>query len=455
MPAWTPPGNLLQMLEPQHRVLAEFTHGCSPDPATRTIATTALVLSLWQVAGRRMTHRPPSMLLLNAAESTPDPIDRAADTITSYRGRKGPAEKGAGQFVGGTPSQADTAMRVAVMRRGQLGKATPGNAPGIALEERYFHAARTTAHGSGPTRRYSTARDDQMGLITDGDNQVILRLDEPRDHEAFRGDVIENRQRLLDPHGIGGMLQMVRKSITISGSLTFDLWDAQLATSIVELGLPILHLPHLAEQPLECNHPALYQLTLGIARGLFGVTAEPHFPPDDWYRQYERFLRERLHRLHGDYEFSVLRVVRELGAVCQAIARASATQGATAKQVTVLTVDLCRSALRGITLGVAALAWHCLGFDPGCDREVALELLRYIRDQGCRTRREIRRKFPAFTAARRDEVLERLAAEGLVDLEGRSVAAVTPEGFVKALHARPELPMAKPIWPAVAGEAQS
>ena len=80
------------MTEPRHRVLAEFMGGCSPDPATRTIATTALVLSLWQVAGWRMTHRPPSLLLLNATESTPDPIDRMADTIASHRGRKGPAE---------------------------------------------------------------------------------------------------------------------------------------------------------------------------------------------------------------------------------------------------------------------------------------------------------------------------------------------------------------------------
>jgi len=453
LPAWEPTGNLSKMLEPRHRVLAEFMGGCSPDPATRTIATTALVLSLWQVAGWRMTHRPPSMLLL-ATESTPDPIDRMADTIASYRGRKGPAEKGVGQLVGATPSQADTAMRLAVMRRQQLGKPGALNAAGIAQQVQRFRTARTTAHGTGPTRGYANAWDEQLGLITDEDNQVILRLDAPRDHAAFRRDVLEDHERLRDPQGIGGMLQMVRKSISISGSLTFDLWDARLAHRIVELGLPILHLPHLAGDPLECNHPALYVLALDITRGLFGVTAEPHFPPKDWCRQYERFLRERLHLLHGDYEFSVLRVVRELGPVCQAIARSSATEGATAEQVQALAADLYCNALRGITLGVAALAWHCLGFDCGCEREVALELLHHLRDQGDLTRREIQRRFPAFSAEQRDRVLERLAAEGLVELKDKKVAAMTMEGFVKALHARAELPMAVPIWPAVAG-AQS
>lgn len=238
LPAWTPPDNLLKMNEPRHRVLAEFMGGCSPDPATRTIATTALVLSLWQVAGWRMTHRPPSMLLLNATESTPDPIDRMADTIASYRGRKGPAEKGVGQLVGATPSQADTAMRMAVMRRQQLGKPVALNAAGITQQVQRFHTARTTAHGEGPTRGYSNAWDEQLGLITDDDNQVILRLDAPRDHAAFRRDVIENPESLREPQGIGGMLQMVRKSISVSGSLTSDLWDGRLAHSIVELGLP-------------------------------------------------------------------------------------------------------------------------------------------------------------------------------------------------------------------------
>jgi len=378
-----------------------------------------------------------------------------ADTVASSLGRKGPAEKGVGQLVGATPSQADTAMRATVMRREQLGKPGALNAAGITQQVRHFHTARTTAHGEGPTRGYSNAWDEQLGLITDEDNQVILRLDAPRDRVAFRRDVLENPERLRAPLGIGGMLQMAPKSISVSGSLTPDLWDARLAHSIVELGLPILHLPHLAGDPLVCNHQALYVLTLEITRGRFGVTAEPHFPPEDWCRQYERFLRERLHLLHGDYEFSILRVVRELGPVCQAIARSSASEGATSEQVKALSANLYCNALRGITLGVAALAWHCLGFDPGCDREVALELLCYIRDQGCLTRREIHRKFPAFSAEQRNKVLERLAAEGLVELEGKKVAAMTLEGFVKALHARAELPMAVPVWPAVAGEAQS
>ena len=66
---------LTEFAAPRHRELAEFLQGCSADASTRTIATTALVLTLWQMAGRHMTSRLPSMLLVNSSEAPTDPID--------------------------------------------------------------------------------------------------------------------------------------------------------------------------------------------------------------------------------------------------------------------------------------------------------------------------------------------------------------------------------------------
>ena len=74
---------LTELAAPQHRELAEFLQGCSTDASTRTMATTALVLTLWQMAGRHMTLQLPSMLLINASDAA-DPIELTGETNGSY-----------------------------------------------------------------------------------------------------------------------------------------------------------------------------------------------------------------------------------------------------------------------------------------------------------------------------------------------------------------------------------
>ena len=48
-------------------VLADFIHHCSADPAVRTNAITHFVMSIWQLAGRKLTSRIPSIISI-----TPD-----------------------------------------------------------------------------------------------------------------------------------------------------------------------------------------------------------------------------------------------------------------------------------------------------------------------------------------------------------------------------------------------
>ena len=111
--------------------------------------------------------------------------------------------------------------------------------------------------------------------------------------------------------------------------------------------------------------------------------------------------------------------------------------------------------LRGIVIGITALSYHCLGFAPGCPRDEALELLQHLRLKGALTRRELQRRFRRLTAAHLSKVLERLAAEHLVELEGRKVTAVPAEQFVRALHARPEFTEPKLLWPVLMNGADS
>lgn len=80
-----------------------------------------------------------------------------------------------------------------------------------------------------------------------------------------------------------------------------------------------------------------------------------------------------------------------------------------------------------------------LGFDPGCSHADAVALLRHLRERGPVSRRDLQRRFQSFTATQRDQVLERLAAEGLIVLDAKKVTAVPLADFIRSLHARPEL----------------
>ncbi len=235
----------------------------------------------------------------------------------------------------------------------------------------------------------------------------------------------------------------------MSGSLTPAEWDGALVSILVLLGLPVFFLPHLGREPLgEANPPGLSAFADFFSGSPpLPVVPATHLPATDWVRHYERILRGRLHRLPGGYEFSVLRAVRELEGVCLRIARFAAVPDTPPEETVAVFRDLHAMALRGIVIGVAALAYHALGFETGCPHNEFLPLLRHIREKEAITRRDLLRKVPAYSAADRDKVLERLAAEGRVELDGRTVAAVPLADFVRGLHTRPEFPEPKYHWP--------
>jgi hypothetical protein len=63
--------------------------------------------------------------------------------------------------------------------------------------------------------------------------------------------------------------------------------------------------------------------------------------------------------------------------------------------------------------------------------------LRHLRNKGPLTRRELQRHTESLTATERDKVLTRLAAEGLIQLDGKKVTAVPLAEFMAGLNARP------------------
>ena len=444
--------------EPTHEVLSALVHGCSANPSTQTTTATALVLSLWQLRGRAMTEHVPSMLLLNAAEIDRDPIDEFSRSIVHNEEANKPrvVNKWGNDPI--RPEQAQRVMADTVAERSSLSPNLTDDPVGIeraqALETR-FRDARLAGFGCGHSRGYAQAWNEHFGLLTNDSGELIARLDGAPDRAAFRHHVLEDPHQLRTPIGIGTNLLRVHKSISISGSLTPDLWDENLARGIVELGLPILFLPHTAQEPLMIgNQPALDVLpTLWQTAAGSRATTSLLLPPTGWFDAHANDVRKRLRRLpgNGGYEFAVLQVLHQLGSVCNGIAHfAGGSPEATQAQISALFWDIHTRAFRGITLGVAALAWHCLGFDPGCPRKKALKALRDLRRKGSMSPSEILRS-AHLKKDERDLMLKRLLAEDLIQVEGKTVTAATFDEFVDALHARAELPQADNFRALVSG----
>jgi hypothetical protein len=452
------PPQLAAMMKPPHRALAEFLHGSAPDPATRAMAATTLVLSLWQVAGRSLTPQPPWMLLVNAGEAVDDPLDALADFHVSGVGNKAEPGKGECLAEGTSSEKAEEILIQSVSTRQHLRETAP-NKTFDARQAEFLHAkATSTLYGQGLTRPYSRAWHGEQGWITEDNDEVILRLDGPADRVAFRKDVLSRPKRLLKPVGIGTGLSLTHKTLALSGSLTPDLCDAYLVQGLLGIGRPVFILPHLARTPLKGQPSSLLMLNIKMAaRNCTPIITPSQLPPDPWCSNYERVLRNRLHFLPGDYSFAVLRLIRDLGPVCLEIVT-QITKGeakATPEEKFALFCDLYALSFRGIVLSIVGLAYHGLGFDPGCTRSDTLDNLREVRKNGSCTRRELQRKLRNFNAAELDTVLTGLACEGLVRPEEKKVTAVAPADFVATLHTRPELAEPELRWPKLMGKKES
>jgi hypothetical protein len=441
---------LEELSEPAHQVLSKLIQNCSPDPATRTATAAALVLTLWQQRADTLSEHVPSLILLNAGEAVPDPIDDFIATFT--RGGINPEPQSSKDRFGILidPEKAPNIMARAAIERRKLGPASNHDSldekSANVLEGRY-HDAKRVAYGTGAARAYAKAWSDELGFVTDENDVLIARLNEASDRAAFRRDVLENPDKLHNPTGIGRAMLEVRKNVSVSGSFTEDLWDEEHVMGIIKLGLPTLFIPHIATEPLAVSNPRALNVfpTLWRDALVFRARTSLELPEKDWLKAHTEDIRRRLRWLpgSGSYEFAVLQMLRQLSSVCSQIAR-HAGNNHTAKVVdnVALFVDLRDRAFRGITLGVAALAWHALGFDPGCPREKAVKVLGDLRTNGPLSRNEIRRKHHLESKQQRDIVLQRLAAEDLVRIEGQTVTAATFAEFVTALYSRPGLPEA-------------
>lgn len=365
--------HLTRVAEPAHQVLSHLIHHCAPDPATRTTLSAALVMSMWQLRHRQMSEHVPSMILLNAAEAAPDPVDDFVETLIQDEHANQPGVSGHRFGIPIPREDAPGIMARAIQQRSGLGSQSASDRfsqRDALLHEEHYREAQKAGFGSGWSRSYSKAWAERFGLLTDSDDGIILRLNEGPDRAAFRHDVLQNPERLLTPTGIGRNLEKVIKTAPVSGSLTVELWDEELVTGIIKLGLPVLFLPHHAREPMVVGNPHALEALPQLWRASDGgpVRTSLATPPIDWFDAHAMDIRRRLRHLpgQGSYEFAILQVLHQIVGVCHQIAcHAGSNPAAKPEDVIALSWDLHARAFRGVTLGVAALAWHCLGFDPG------------------------------------------------------------------------------------------
>jgi len=414
------------------RSLATFAHRCAADGLTRCMATATLVTTLWQVAGRAMPFQPPSFLLVNAGDLVEDPLDRLAGAST-----------GQGQTTTNETEEQSSRNRGLMIglinERNKISRENP-----LALETHvrrclhHFREARGKAFGSGRAGSYAARMDGQLGCVTDWSDDTILRLDRPADHERFRDDLRNHPERLRKLAGYNDAMERVPKRAYVAGSLAPAQWDGALLADIVGPGLPVLFLPHAAQQALKLREPVDFNMiAYFLAAGALQreTAALPDLP--ERLASCEASLRSRLRHFPAAYEFFILRTIRELGGVCARLAAFVAQDKSPPDERAALHRDLHTLCVRAVTLGVEALVWHGRGFDAGCPREVAVQVLEHIRGKSEMSRRDVQRKFAFFTAEGRDGVLECLAAEGLLELDGNKVMAVPLADFIRSLPSRP------------------
>ena len=418
--------------------LAAFLTGCAPDDTIRCLAAAAYLATLWQVGGRAMPFAPPSFLLVNAGGLEADPIDALARASTG---------------LGGITSRHDAeevarnrrVMETLIVHRNRVAAQTPHALERWLVQNaRNFRDARHIAFGDGRAGCYAELMDGKFGCVTDSGDDIILRLDRPADHERFRDDLLHDRRRLTHPVGYNGEMVPVAKAAYVSGSLAPEQWDDALVAAVVDHGLPILFLPHGAKEALTVKEdPFEFSMignmfAAGCPQAPWGgpLPALPDTPP---FTGCQAALRSRLRHFPAAYEFFILRTLREFGAVAACVASYVAGPRTSEDEHRALQSDLHLIGVRAVALGVESLVYHGYGFEAGCPRDVLAGMLTFIRAKGSVAKRDVQRRFQRLDAARRDSLLEQLAAQGLVTLTDRTVTAVALADFVAALPSRPGL----------------
>jgi hypothetical protein len=402
---------------------------------------TASLLSFWQLAGKETARKLPSLLFVNESPDHQSPAVEAAKNLLAQQGDTTPRVQKEGPFAHGAIEDAPIRMATAIQNYNNSSKIT-GDILGQKTTQLYlddFYAAQRTAYGYGRSRPYADSWHEHFGLISDADAIVSLRIESDEDVELLQQH-LQDGKTLHSPEGIGGPLAMIPKRIALAGSLSSAQWDFATASTLLDIGVPVISLPDISKGPLLFSNWPPFEL---LATMWPRVQVPPIGPASQFsqnaesLRHYEK-LRKRLHLLPADYEFAILTLTREICSMCFSLVSLAASQSPkeSHSKIGETILKLHDEALRGITLGVESLTWHGLGLPIEHPPELAAKVLEALRAKGPLSLRDLQRTTRIPSATIRDEILAALKTEGIVRVQDKKVTAVTFEEFSSRLYAR-------------------
>ena len=442
--------------KPPLQTLADWIHGCAEDSATRTAVVTTFVLSACQLAGHNLTHRMPSLILVRPDDPKAQALtDLASRFVTEHRIAAEEYRKTSSSAA--TPEHALKYMNFLLTEAQNLRNGGPLSTSDSQFYGDNFFAAQNDLYGTGESRPYAEAWHENFGLITDRNDRLILHLHTPKDVQAFRQDVMDKNPKLTDPTGYCAGLVQGSKEIAIAGAMSPEQWHPDLARNLLDLPFPVLLLPQPGAATFTLPEDVFLRALIGLSRvELKGPVSEPHkVLPIPWFEHYFDLLCQRLRHLPVDYGHAFERLARQIPGACFKYVQLLGT--CTTKnecEIGTLVFDLYAYALRGLTISMAGLAWHCLGFDPGCTRQEASRVLEYLRVNGPMSSSDLLRK-AHLTKELRDVLVKRLAEQELVEIDGKIIRARSYEEFVERLYARKEFLEPENYWAKLYPDKQS
>jgi hypothetical protein len=284
--------------------------------------------------------------------------------------------------------------------------------------------------------------DPVLGWVGGGDRHLQLLLEQDADHDMFRHDLRTGADRLMQPTGVNPALEMAGKLVTVTGSLDASRWDAGLVDDMLNAQLPALFIPHAAGGAANAYDRRPFESVAMVFNGhcqsgrLHPVY--PRFMPvtDAYVTGCVDILRARLAHCPANYDFFVMLTVREVEIFCLRLCRMLVEFGNPADELALLLGDLTRATIRAITLGVECMAYHGVGVAPFRPRKEVCRMLAIIRSKDAITRRDLQCKHPVLHATERDRVLQHMAEEGLIRVDGKRVSAVSLGDFIRGLAGR-------------------
>lgn len=430
--------------------LAALMVRSSPEPSIRVAATALFAFSAWQKMGRQLTPVPPSLLLINAGGASPDPLD------TFAAGHFFPELKALDELRAAAlhPDFHRNGMELAHKAASHVASVPQKfefHAQMIDENARIFEEHRQGQYGMGPAGHYADLWHEKHGWLSGHDNHLVLRVQDKSDYRALLTDLLTRPERLFHPVGIGRSMEMETKSLCLSGTLDAAEWTEPVVSRLLELGWPVVFLPHSAASSPEVIDPAGLFLAFNRIGGMYGARLFPQpIAPD--YRPatqddtddasngllfYSENMRRRLQHMPAEYDLQIRLLARAMDRASLLIAAQAVGNLAEQDAITILQSDLCGNLLRTLAIGVAALAWHGWGFRCEWPRHKVVALLEHLRQHGPTKFRDLQRRFHISADTCR-ALLAQLEKEDLVVCNGQHTEAVPLDRFAMALQQRDE-----------------